>query len=185
MDASIRYIQMPLGVWKTDLRRLLAEVPWEDRVEARREAFMAETPLSYAYGRPPGTRTYVAVPFAAGVDQVLVEVNRALQSVEPGWGRLNGAVLNCYRGDRNALGWHADDSPEMDMASPIAVVSFGATRPIEWRSREPNAEIHRLDLVDGSLFVMPPGFQADHDHRIPKCGFRCGPRASITLRRFL
>lgn len=79
MDAPIHYIQMPLGVWKTDLRRLLAEVPWEDRVEARREAFMAETPLSYTYGRGVGVRTYTAAPFAAGVDQVLVEVNRALR----------------------------------------------------------------------------------------------------------
>lgn len=198
MDAPIHYIQMPPGVWKTDLHRLLAEVPWEDRVEARREAFMAETPLSYTYGRPPGTRTYVAVPFAAGVDQVLVEVNRALQSVESGWGRLNGAVLNCYLGDRNALGWHADDSPEMDPSRPIVTVSLGAERDIQFIQFRTTADhrdaimrvgsphIETLTLGHGSAAIMKPGMQQGWFHRIPKSSVsNIGPRISLTFRGYL
>lgn len=183
--SDVHYIQMPLGAWPTDLARLLAGVPWAHRVEARAEAFMAAQPLRYTYGQGPGERTYIAGPLCAGVDQVLTVANGMLAClVGPTWGRLNGAFLNRYDGERNQLGWHADDAPEMDPTAPIAVVSFGAVRMIEWKLRE-GGEVHRQELVDGSLFVMPPGFQSAHLHRIPKAGYRCGPRVSITLRRFL
>ena len=35
----------------------------------------------------------------------------------------NVCFLNRYDDQRNHLGWHADDSPEMDHDHPIAVVS--------------------------------------------------------------
>lgn len=184
METTPWYVQMPIGAFRTDLARLLSEVPWVARVEARREAFMAETPLVYTYGSRTGVRTYVARPFTAGVDQVLAAANTMLESLHPGWGRLNGAFLNRYDGERNALGWHEDAAPEMDHTAPIVSVSFGATRRIEWRELG-SEKVHAKDLEAGSLFVMPPGFQSTHQHRIPKCGFRCGPRVSITLRRFL
>lgn len=43
----------------------------------------------------------------------------------------------------------------------------------------------RILLKDGSLFIMPRGFQKTHLHRIPKHDKPCGWRISLTFRRFI
>lgn len=42
----------------------------------------------------------------------------------------------------------------------------------------------RLKLEDGSIFIMPPGYQDTHLHRIPKHDKKCGWRISLTFRSF-
>lgn len=46
-------------------------------------------------------------------------------------------------------------------------------------------EDHRQLLQRGSLFIMPPGFQDEMLHRIPKHDRPCGWRISLTFRKFL
>ena len=43
----------------------------------------------------------------------------------------------------------------------------------------------RVLLEEGSLFVMPVGYQSTHFHRIPKHDRPCGWRISLTFRSFL
>src|SRR5690606_20379554 len=43
--------------------------------------------------------------------------------------------INYYEGNRDHLGWHADDSDVIDMDRPIAVVTFGAEREIWFREK--------------------------------------------------
>ena len=87
------------------------------------------------------------------------------------------------------MGWHADDSPEMDTTHPIAVVSFGAERFIWTKDKSCKGNIPDEDkymLGDGSLFVMPAGFQENHLHKIPKSDrLDCGGRISLTFRKFV
>ncbi len=46
--------------------------------------------------------------------------------------------------------------------------------------------IYRPGIVEpGSLFIMPPGMQHTHEHRIPKGDRAMGGRISLTFRRFL
>lgn len=42
----------------------------------------------------------------------------------------------------------------------------------------------RVLLEDGSMFIMPPGYQGTHLHRIPKHDRPCGWRISLTFRSF-
>jgi len=42
----------------------------------------------------------------------------------------------------------------------------------------------RILLEQGSVFLMPPGYQDTHFHRIPKHSRPCGPRISLTFRSF-
>lgn len=42
----------------------------------------------------------------------------------------------------------------------------------------------KILLGDGSLFLMPPGYQDTHFHRIPKHSRPCGWRISLTFRSF-
>ena len=96
--------------------------------------------------------------------------------------------LNGYENGRDHLGWHADDSPEMDDARPIAIVSLGAEREIwfrDIRSYETGINPEKLLLGNGSLCLMQPGMQDTHQHRIPKSPRHdCGPRISFTFRGY-
>lgn len=154
----------------------LGSIPWVDRVQARRECFMSVHPRSYVYGSGRGVRTYRSVPMLPWVAEIMSKVP----------GTPNVCFLNRYEGERNALGWHSDDSEDTDDTDPISVVSFGEPREIWWREIGATgvvAEENRQILEPGSLFVMPAGFQSKYEHRIPKGSRKMGARVSLTFRR--
>lgn len=93
--------------------------------------------------------------------------------------------LNGYENSRDHLGWHSDDSPKMDDSRPIAIVTLGAEREINFAPLIDLSDVTRLKLESGSLCVMAPGMQDSHAHKIPKAGFECGPRISLTFRGFV
>lgn len=56
-----------------------------------------------------------------------------------------------------------------------------------WQSAPPNGKQpvdQRVKLEEASLFIMPPGYQDTHLHRIPKHDRPCGWRISLTFRSF-
>lgn len=101
--------------------------------------------------------------------------------------RLDVCFMNRYAGPRDHLGWHSDDSPEMDPDRPIVTVSLGAVRDIQFRPiGDPSAEaIETLTLEHGSAAVMLPWMQQSWRHRIPKSGRQVGPRVSLTFRGYI
>jgi len=162
---------------------LFEEVNWLERTPVRKEAFMSLSPLSYTYGSGRGAREYNSTEFHTLVLSIMNKINYDRGT------SYDICFLNLYADETNHLGWHADDSPEMDPNHPISVVSFGEVRPIWWRENSHKGEIpakNRQALEPGSLFVMPPGFQQKYQHKIPK-GSRKGmsPRISLTFRRYL
>lgn len=169
--------------WTTTpgLARLLTEIEWLRVAETRGEYFMSTKAVAYTYGSGRGVRTYTSHPFAAGVDEVRDRLNTM-------WPGMNVCFLNRYDNQRQHLGWHADDHEGTDHTKPIAVVSFGAEREIWWRTKGTTGVVppeNRRLLGNGSLFIMPPGFQATHEHRIPKADREVGARISLTFRSFL
>lgn len=162
--------------------RLYDEVPWLSETEARKECFMSLTPLEYTYGSGRGVRTYTSVEFHPLVKGILNKLNYDRGS------EYNVCFLNLYLDETNHLGWHADDSIEMDEKHPISVVSYGQEREIWWRKNGAKGVVpdeNRRLLGPGSLFEMPPGFQNEYEHRIPKGSFvGMTPRISLTFRRY-
>ena len=161
---------------------LLREVPWVNVGAAPRdECFMARDPsLTYTYGKANRTRLYRASPMHAAVEKIRERLNREFAL------SYNVCVLNYYRDEHQHLGWHADDSPEQDPAHPIAVLAFGATRELWTRPRGATGAVRpedRYRMTPGGLFVMPPGYQDTHVHRIPKHDRPCGGRISLTYRK--
>ena len=155
--------------------RLLAEVDWERRENVPRgEIWMNPLGTPYTYGRGAGERTYEARRYHPLVAQVAARLS--MISID-----LDACFLNRYNNEREALGWHADDSPEIDDDAPIAVISFGAERDIMFREQG-GGEIYTQRLAHGSLFLMLPGMQETHEHKIPKHSEPCGPRISLTFR---
>jgi alkylated DNA repair dioxygenase AlkB len=171
------------------LERLLKEVPWERRTNTRTECFMAPgDPYPYTYGKGRGVRTYMSIPISPLVAGLMDEVNEWLAKEYPTWGPMTGCFLNRYDHDREHLGWHADDFVGMDHTKAVVVRSYGQAREIWWRENGTNGEVPddcKQLLKSGSTFVMPPGMQHTHQHRIPKGSAAMTPRVSLTFRAFL
>jgi alkylated DNA repair dioxygenase AlkB len=171
---------VPKEIADAEFERLWNTIDWERRDGApRREYWQNDYDLPYTYGSGNGVRTYEAKPWDAFVD-----LCRQQQNSENGW-KLDCCFINGYETEKDALGWHADDSPEMNPEQPVTVISLGEERNIMFRpvgSKDPT-EIQTVRLGHGSLLIMPPGFQQTHQHKIPK-GDRQGmrPRISLTYR---
>lgn len=151
--------------------------PWEDRGAPRRECFFSSKGDAYTYGSGAGARTY----WPKEAPGMMAELTAAAEAASGC--KFELCFANGYAGPREHLGWHADDSDEIDDSRPIAVMSLGAEREI-WvkpRGAGPDA-VEKILLPSGSLFIMKPGMQDTHFHRIPKHGAECGYRVSLTWR---
>lgn len=161
---------------------LLNDLSWLEVTDARKEYFMSEKLLAYTYGKGKSAREYASSPYSEPIKNIMQKLNQCYNC------DYNVCFLNRYDNAKNALGWHADDSPEMNTKHDIAVISFGATREIWWKLKDFKGEIpkeNRQLLGDGSLFIMPAGFQEKYFHRIPKCDRECGTRISLTFRNYV
>ena len=123
-------------------------------------------------------RTYLCKQWDNFILDTMNDLNKSY-----GWD-LNCCFVNGYNDEKDSLGWHSDDSPEMSHDQPIISLSLGATRNIMTRDLE-TKEINTYPLENGSIFVMPKGFQLTHEHKIPKGSQPCGPRISLTYRSMI
>lgn len=165
---------------------MMLHIDWEQRPDApRKEYWSNDFNHPYTYGRGHGIRTYQARPFPQAVSEIRQNI-LDLTSVNH-----EGCFCNRYDNQHDQLGWHSDDDPGIDHEDPISVVTLGQPRAIQWRRLisyqgvAPNAESERVSTVmleHGSLFIMRPGMQFTHQHRIPKAGAIVGTRISLTYR---
>lgn len=154
------------------------DLAWVRHQDApRREYWSNDFSADYTYGRGQGVRTYKAQPW----HPIMLDLRDRLRTEHDVV--YEGCFLNGYSNESDALGWHADDSVEMDDARPIGVVSLGAEREIWFRPKGAKGQpTDRLLLGHGSLLLMHAGMQDTHEHRIPHPGKPCGPRVSLTYR---
>jgi alkylated DNA repair dioxygenase AlkB len=163
---------------------LINDLEWERRDDAPRyEYYCNDFPDPYTYGQGRGRRTYHPRPYHPAI----LAVRKQLEAQMSIFGVVfEACFVNRYLNQSDHLGWHADDSPEMDNDRPIATVSFGAERESWFRLRGPGSTpIEKLTLGHGSACVMQPGMQKEWLHRIPKAGFQCGERVSLTFRGYI
>lgn len=196
MKAPVQYIQDFIGFPGAAFEDL-KQLEWERRENTpRAEYYINDFPEPYTYGRGRGQRQYLPRP-----KPILVGLMQEKLFHLTGF-RFEVCFLNRYYDQKDQLGWHADDSPEMDDARPIAVISLGAEREIWFRPKErllalgvpivgaladrfDGTEVERLKLASGSLCLMAPGMQDTHQHRIPKADRTVGERISLTFRGYV
>lgn len=162
------------------MARLLDEVPWMSHdlilfgrkvTEPRLSAWVADEGVSYAYSgveRPPQPWT-----------PTLTELRRLCQSSLGV--RFNSVLANLYRSGDDAMGWHADDEPELGNEPVIASLSFGAERRFDFRHRF-TGETCSVVLPHGSLLVMAGRTQSHWVHRVARSKRVTGPRINLTFR---
>lgn len=160
------------------------ELEWERRDDApRSEYYCNDVDQPYEYGRGKGRRLYERRPY----HPIILDIRRDLEALTGS--KFEVCFLNQYMDQSDQLGWHADDSPEMDDLRPIASVSLGVAREIWFRKLPERMSavpvIQKQLLGHGSLCLMAPGMQETWQHRIPKASFQCGERVSLTFRGYL
>lgn len=157
----------------------LLSLDWLTKREARHEYFMSVDKRSYSYGND--------IDYDSNEFSMMVGLIMGMLNVDSGT-EYNACFLNKYDNEQQHLGWHSDDFEGMDQNHPIAVISFGAEREIWVKEKGAKGVIPPEDrylLEQGSLFVMPEGFQDKYLHKIPKCDRVCDWRISLTFRKFL
>ncbi len=195
--APIEYIPdlLPKDMADEMYHRLMNELDWVQVEDVpRAEYYVNDTPVEYVYGFGRGRRAYQPQPY-----HPVIEAIRGIVEDELAWGdddinrkyqrkyfayNMDVCFLNRYDDARKGLGWHADDSPEMDPLRPIVTVSLGAERHIQFRKNGDKLHAEDHVLGHGSACIMKPGMQLTWQHRIPKASWECGPRISLTFRGY-
>ena len=159
---------------------LWQNLDWERRGSTpRREYYCNDVAVPYVYGRGAGVRAYDPRPWHPAMKTLQAQLEAHTKT------RFEVCFVNGYENQSDHLGWHADDSPEMDDTRPIAVISLGVAREIWCCPQSDTKAVQKQLLEPGSLFLMLPGMQDTHFHRIPKAGHQCGARISLTFRGYV
>ncbi len=100
-------------------------------------------------------------------------------------GGFNSVLANLYRDGNDAMGWHADDEPELGRQPVIASLSLGATRRMRFRRKDRQGDSFQLDLGHGSLLVMDGDTQQYWQHCITRSRRVTEPRVNLTFRQIV
>lgn len=96
--------------------------------------------------------------------------------------RFTTVGLNYYRDGRDSVAWHNDHLADMPPEPMIAILSLGATRCMQIRTKRRPRTVHALDLADGSLFVMSGRAQEFWEHTLAKSTRPVDARISVAFR---
>lgn len=159
---------------------LVEEIPWEQH-QVRIMGRLLDCPrLSCWIGDPGTAYVYARVRFEPQPWTPTLAQLRERVSAAAGV-RFNSVLANRYRDGRDAMGWHADDEPELGPDPVIASLSFGTTRRFAMKHRM-SGERRNLDLTPGSLLVMAGTTQRHWVHALPRTARPVGERINLTFR---
>ena len=117
------------------------------------------------------------------LDAMPAELRAAKRIVETFLGETFTAVsMNYYRNERDSVAWHSDHLKELAPNPTIALLSLGATRRMQVRTKGQPRRAHAIDLEAGSLFVMSGRSQEFWEHTIAKSTRPSDARISVAFR---
>ncbi len=189
-NAEVRYFRsIPLpDLDSTLLQRLIEEVPWREEEIVLWGRRYKQPRLIAWYGDEGSAYTYSGItlmplPWSellTGLKQVVEQLAKT---------SFNSVLLNYYRNERDSMGMHSDDEPELGENPVIASLSFGAERTLVFkhrkRSKRKDLSSVRVPLASGSLLLMSGETQHHWKHGIEKQKTPCGPRLNLTFRRIM
>lgn len=186
MKLPIQYFPNFITNHEELFQTLWMTLPWHHAGEKvpRLEYYCNDFAVPYTYGTGDFSRRYDPQPYTPEILKIRNELEDFSSEI------FEVCFLNGYRDGKDQLGWHSDDSPEMDDERSIAIISLGAKREIYFVEKDETGkrigETEKLWLEPGSLCIMKPGMQDTHYHRIPKSSISdCGPRISLTFRGYI
>lgn len=160
------------------LERLIAETAWKaesitlwgkQHLQPRLTAWHGEARYTYS------GLTLDPLPFT----DLQLAIKAAVE--EASGYRFNSVLLNYYRNERDSMGMHSDDEPELGPQPVIASVSFGETRTFILKHKR-SKETVKVDLPSGSVLLMSGDTQRNWLHGINKSARSLNPRVNLTFR---
>jgi alkylated DNA repair dioxygenase AlkB len=187
LDAEVYYLSdLGLGRERDEiLQRLIANTKWrQDTIVVWGKAYQQPRLVAW-YGDRGGDYTYSGIRLSPlPWTELLLDIKRRVESVSQE--SFNSVLLNYYRDNRDSMGFHSDDEPELGEKPVIASVSLGEERTLVLRHKVNElAKPVRLRLASGSLLLMKGETQRCWKHGIAKETRRCGARVNLTFRHIV
>jgi len=160
--------------------RLLETIAWKNDeaiifgkkiITKRKVAWYGDNNFSYTYSNT----TRLALPWTAE----LLELKQLVEKLTSA--TFNSCLLNLYHSGDEGVAWHSDDEKSLGKNSPIASLSFGASRTFSFKHKREN-DTRSVILEAGSLLVMKGETQLHWLHSIPKTKKVTKPRINLTFR---
>jgi len=174
--------QLPLPWSNADVfARLLAETDWREEtvviygkrhLQPRLSAWYGEKAYAYSGLRLQPT------PFTP----LLLTLRDAVEAASGH--AFNSVLLNYYRNERDSMGLHSDDEPELGPRPAIASLSFGEARTFILKHKHTRQTV-RVPLTDGSLLLMAGDTQQYWLHGINKMTKSLQGRINLTFRKIV
>ena len=164
------------------LRALIDETPWRQDTVTLWGKEHLQPRLTAWYGDPGRKYRYSGIemsplPWTSLLSTLKIQVE-GLCGV-----RFNSVLLNYYRDQRDSMGLHSDDEPELGRNPVIASLSLGEQRVLTFKHRRDKGHAAvKLPLPNGSLLLMQGKTQHNWKHGINKLTRDCGPRINLTFR---
>ena len=184
-DAEVYYLSdLKLGRDRDAvLHELIADIPWrQERIAVWGKMYLQPRLIAW-YGDRGSYYTYSGITLAPlPWTDLLLEIRNRVETVTAT--AFNSVLINYYRDNRDSMGFHSDDEPELGESPVIASVSLGEQRTFVMKHRlNKLAKPVRLRLESGSLLLMRGETQRYWKHGIAKETRRSGPRVNLTFRR--
>ncbi len=137
------------------------------------------------YGDPDCSYTYSGITLAPlPWTDLLLNIRNRIETVTGG--AFNSVLLNYYRDNRDSMGLHSDDEPELGEKPEIASLSLGEERTFTMKHKTNKlAKAVRLRLESGSLLLMKGETQRYWKHGLSKETRQCGARVNLTFRQIV
>jgi len=97
--------------------------------------------------------------------------------------QFNSVLLNYYRNEKDHMGWHSDNEPELGDSPTIASLSLGAARVFQFKRKDKKGGVNSVELTSGSVIVMSGATQRHWVHCIRKETRMHDPRINLTFRQ--
>ena len=186
-DAEVYYLRhVPLAQPPhIVMSELIDEVPWRAENIVVWGRTYPQPRLIAWYGDVGKKYTYSGIQLEPlAWTQALLDIKGCIEAVAGT--DFNIVLLNYYRDQRDSMGLHSDDEPELGERPILASLSLGEERTFILKHKRDNAlKPVRLKLASGSALLMKGDTQHYWKHGIDKETRPCGPRVNLTFRRIL
>jgi alkylated DNA repair dioxygenase AlkB len=186
-DAEIYYLRsIDIGVTPESLLyQLISNTVWRSETVIVWGKKFVQPRLIAWYGDAGRAYTYSGIKLdPLPWTKLLIDVKLRIEAISAA--TFNSVLLNYYRDNRDSMGFHSDDEPELGDKPTIASLSLGEQRTFVLKhKRDLNLKSVRLELASSSLLLMKGDTQKNWKHGILKKVRSCGPRINLTFRQII
>jgi alkylated DNA repair dioxygenase AlkB len=186
-DADVFYLSDVLRSPERDtiLGRLIADVRWRrEKIVVWGKTYLQPRLIAW-YGDPGSSYTYSGITLnPLPWEALLLELKNLVESTSGSI--FNSVLINYYRDQRDSMGLHSDDEPELGARPILASLSLGQERTLTLKHKfTKEVSPVKIRLASGSLLLMKGDTQRFWKHGIEKETRPCGPRVNLTFRRIV